>query len=88
MQRLDSVLAELAKQPVPQRLESLEAHVWQGVAAAQPAWGLGMQATALAAAMLVGVMSGLLSGAPIGVADMDALSVRPALLPSTLLAAS
>lgn len=89
MTPIDKALAQLALSPSPPQLAGIEAQVWRRVATtAEPAWGWRVPATAMAAALMVGVVTGLQPTAPVTTADMDALSVRPALLPSTLLATS
>lgn len=89
MTPIDKALAQLAQAPLPSQLAGIEAQVWQRVSATvEPAWGWRVPATAMVAAMLVGVITGLQPARSVATADMDALSVRPALLPSTLLATS
>ena len=89
MTPIDKALAQLAQTPLPPQLFGIEAQVWQRVArSADPAWGWRVPATATAAALLVGMVTGLQPTGRVATAEMDALSVRPALLPSTLLATS
>ena len=89
MTSIEEALRELARQPSPPRLAVIEAQLWHRVSAAsEPAWSWPIPATAMAAAMLVGVMTGIEPSGRAAVAEMDALSVRPALLPSTLLVAN
>lgn len=85
---LDRALAQLAQRPLPPALSGIEARVWEQVAAgAAPAWGWRIPASAMAVAMIAGVIAGQPPAGRDLAGDMDALSVRPALLPSTLLAA-
>jgi hypothetical protein len=88
MTPIEQALRELARQPSPPQLAAIEAQVWHRVSAAEPAWSWRIPATAMVAAMLVGVMTGIQPGGRVAAAEMDALSVRPALLPSTLLVAN
>lgn len=87
--RIEKALKELAQMPSPPQLAGMEAQVWERVSAtALPGWGWRVPATAMAAALMVGVVTGLQPAPAVAMTDMDALSVRPALLPSTLLATS
>lgn len=89
MTSIDEALGQLPRQPLPPQLASLEAQAWQRIAAAsEPSWDWRLPTTALASALLVGMIAGMQPVRTVGMADMDALSVRPALLPSTLLVAS
>lgn len=87
MRPIDKALIQLADLPAPPQLANVEARVWQRLAVSRESGiGWGMPATAVLLAMFVGIVA---SPRPVplsNVADMDALSVRPALLPSTLLA--
>lgn len=89
MKRIDRALADLGKAPPPFELAGIEARVWRRIAVTNDA-GLGWRvpAAAMVSAMLVGMMASPQPARTTNVADMDALSVRPALLPSTLLASS
>ena len=89
MTSIDEALDQLVHQPIPTQLASLEAQVWQRVAiTTEPAWGWRLPATAMAVALAVGMVAGMQPVRAVDIAEIDALSVRPALLPSTLLVAS
>lgn len=88
MTHIDNALAELAASPLPPQLAGIEAQVWQRLdAATKPAISWQLSAIAMALSLVVGIGTGLQPAVKVGTSDMDALSVRPALLPSTLLAA-